>query len=198
MKRYTIFSLLIAVFSLTLIQDCTLKRIDLPCVLIDSLSPSGATFDEIVSVKGKNFLPGAPQLYKVKIGDIILPVFDIPDANTLRFKVPKGKGGLVSVLVEMNGSFNCNSAAKELTYYYKVPMVSKFMDGFNLPAGLDVDNAGNVYAGEWWSYRIRVIRPSTDFSRMGQIIKVYGKEGIDCLNNTIADAQNATYALLSI
>jgi len=194
MKKQNLLSLLIIAIGMALIQSCQLKRIDPPCPTVSSISPEAARFDETVTIHGDNFLTGIPELYQISIGDKTVPTgnIEVPDANTLRFKVPKGIGS-GPVTVTLNGLPNCNSIPKIFTYYYTATMVSKLMDGLNSPAGLDVDTTGNVVVADRNNRLIKVIKPATDPSGMGQIIKIHGNGSNDC-NPTPVSSENASFS----
>jgi hypothetical protein len=171
-KQFGLFSLSLMSAAIGIIQSCTkLERIDPPCPTIDSLSPNGAKLDATVSIKGKNFIPNAPLIYKINIGDTTITPLAAPDENTLQFKVPQGKTGVVTVTLQ--GSSNCTSNGKEFTYYYTGQTVDLFagtvavsnctspeQDCFSSPAGIDLDNEGDLIVADKLNQVIRVLAPS--------------------------------------
>jgi len=185
----------IIAFGIAMILNCHLDRIDPPCPTVDSLSPTAAQFGQIVSIKGDNFQTGLPQLYTVKIGDITLSAndsIDVPDVNTLRFKVPKGISS-GPVRISLSGSFNCNTIQPYFTYYYTATMVTKFIGELNSPSGLNLDFAENVVVADRFKNLIKVIKPNADPSVVGELIKTHGNGTAGCNNNTIFDSKDASF-----
>jgi hypothetical protein len=174
MKALPLFCLLIFATGTTLIQSCKkLERIDPPCPTLMAITPAGAHVGDIVSIIGKNFLPGLPELYKVKIGDSTLSANDVivPDADTLRFKVPSGIQNW-DITVSVVGGTVCNTQTLELIHYHKATGVSQLAGGLSSPAGLDLDRDGNVVVAEYTNHQIKVIATAT-----GEIKKTYGRAG---------------------
>jgi hypothetical protein len=177
MKKVQLFWLLIVATGTTIIQSCQkLKRIEPPCPILDSITPIGAHFGDTVSINGTNFLPNLPELYKVKIGDSTLSpddIIDVPNANTLRFKVPSGIQNW-RITVSVVGGTVCNTTQTlNLIHYYKAKMVSQLAGGFNLedsPAGLDLDKDGNLIVADYEHNQIKFIDPTPN-------IETYGKQG---------------------
>ncbi|MEQ1747263.1 MAG: hypothetical protein ABMA02_17665 [Saprospiraceae bacterium] len=130
-----------------------------PCPEIVSFSPSGAAYDSVVTVKGLNFNPEAPEIYLVRIGTTEVPAANIsvPDEETLLITVPKGIGG-GRISVEVTTTEGCvEESGKEFVYKFTVASVSLFAGTpddtdcatcFKSPRGMDVDDSGNIYVAD--------------------------------------------------
>lgn len=149
------------IFALMLAACWTLDREEPPCMTITGFAPSGAPYDSLVTVTGTNFCPGAPQLHEIRIGNTLVPtenITEVPDAQTLRFKVPKGIGnGRISVALRTAPLCDPVLSAGEFVYYYTVKSASSFAGTFNDPScatclsnpqGLDVNANGEVYVAD--------------------------------------------------
>ncbi len=161
---------------------------------------SAARLGDTVTIKGSNFIVGAPGLHEVHIGDVIVPVIDVADAGTLRFKVPKGTGGQVTVKV--NGASNCNPSTLVLTYYYTVTTVDLFAgtpminncvnvtdNCLSYPTGIDIDGEENLIVADRLNSVIRKISSS------GAITATYGKFKVaGCNATTVPIAGNASFS----
>jgi len=192
-KRFQLFKILFAATCIALISGCKLERIDPPCPTIIMIEPAGAHSGDIVAIKGTNFLPGVPQLYRVKIGDSTLSgndIIDVPDSNTLRFKVPVGIGnGRISV--SLAGETICSTTqAIDFTYYYRGTMVSKLTGEVYSPRGIDLDNVGNLVVADLGHNQIKVIDTST-----GEIIKIHGKGGQGGCDSNYISTEKASFSL---
>lgn len=153
---------------ITVMYSCNLKRIDLPCPEITALVPAAARVNDTVTIQGKGFVSGSPNLYRLQIGDKTVPILDVPDGQKMIFIVPSGVGdGQVSVTVVQT---SCNEVAPTpFTYRLRVKQVSVLThDGLNKPAGLDIDQEGNVIVADRGNNRIKQI------SREGEISPVAG------------------------
>jgi sugar lactone lactonase YvrE len=172
MRKQKIFTFLVGVVCVTFIQSC-LKRIDRPCPSITSINPTAAGFDDTVVIKGTNFIVGSPSLYTIHIGNKTVPVIDVKDANTMRFKVPIGLGdGPVSISV--SGTDCSNGNTLNFIYHIKVTDIHLFTaSGFSLPAGMAIDGDGNLVVADRNNQVIkRVTIPA------GGISLIAGKPGI--------------------
>jgi sugar lactone lactonase YvrE len=151
---------LAAVFSFQRCQVLwTPEFVEVPCPEIDSFSPSGAPYDSVVTVKGRNFCAGAPEFHLVRIGATEVPTANIsvPDDQTLLITVPKGIGcGRISV--EVKTADGCVAESAE-TFLYKFTVASVALFAgtaddptcatcFSSPRGMGVDGNGNVYVAD--------------------------------------------------
>jgi hypothetical protein len=191
------FSVLLTAAIIALLTPSCLKRIDPLCPTIDSLNPSAARFDDIVSIKGKDFVPNTPSIYKINIGDTTISAFGVPDENTLQFKVPRGKSGQVTV--SLQGSSKCTSNAKEFTYYYKGTRVELFagtpgcnagINCLNLPMGIDLDQTkSNLIVADYYNSVVR------KFSLSSSASATFGQFGVTPLCNSypVTNASSAYF-----
>ncbi len=151
---------LAAVFSFQRCQVLwTPEFVEVPCPEIISFSPSGAPFDSVVTVTGRNFCAGAPEFHIVRIGAVEVPTANIsvPDDETLLITVPKGIGcGRISVEVKTADGCVAESA-ETFVYKFTVASVALFAGTaddptcatcFSSPRGMGVDGNGNVYVAD--------------------------------------------------
>ena len=114
--------------SIFILQSCWNVKFDYtPCPILTGLTPDGAPFDSTVTIKGSGFIKGKTHLYTVSIAGVTLPkenILDVPDENSLVFKVPKGaRSGTLTVSVK-DGAPDCQSTnSLAFTYYYTATRV---------------------------------------------------------------------------
>ncbi len=153
----------------------TPERIEAPCPVVTTLSLPGAPFDSLITVTGENFLAMCPELHAVKIGGVSIPpenIIEVPDAQTLRFKVPRGcSTGLVSVSLTNAPECSADIDGPIFTYYYTATLVTKFYgnpppigcnnngnDCLNFPIGIDLDHEGSLWVADFNNHFVRKIR----------------------------------------
>jgi hypothetical protein len=173
----------------------TKDRIDPPCPEVTVISPTAAPFGAVVTIRGTEFIANTPTLYEVRIGNVLVDSLEIPDGNSMTFKVPKGIGsGAVSV--QLVGA--CDAAIKPaFTYLLTATNVSKFAGTFgqigsaacpgclNTPSGIEVDGAGNVWVADKYNQVVRQISPSGNLSTIGAF-KQPGCENVAVPSGTTA------------
>lgn len=158
-----------------------LEPINPACITIKSIKPASAHYGEIVEIKGDNFVPGHPQLYKIYIAGKLISdsyIVDVPDSGTLRFKIPDGIGG-GKLSVSRTGAVPCNSR-DSIEFIYKLTIINTkvfFQDNANplTPSGLDVDQRGNIVFADELHNQIK------KFGSNGQILWTAGKQDISCI-----------------
>lgn len=158
----------------------TKERIDPPCPEVSVIAPTAASFGTKVTIRGSLFQANIPGLYEVRIGNELVDSLEIPDENTMTFRVPKGiESGAVTV--HLKGA--CDAKVKPaFTYLLTATNVVRFAGMFgqvgsvacpsclNTPSGIEVDGAGNVWVADKLNHVVRRYNkdnPSGDFSLIG-------------------------------
>lgn len=191
MKKLKIFSLIIFATGTVFFQSCMkLKTIVPACPTIISLSPNSAHSGEKIEIIGENFEPGHPELYKISIAGNLIhdnDIIDVPNSNTLRFKVTEGIGsGKLSVLRVRSDT--CSSNSMEFTY--KITIIGKkdLIDtDLSGPTGMDVDTIGNIILADKFHNQIK------KFTTDGTIIWTAGNGYADTLDNNKDSAVSFFY-----
>ena len=103
------------------IEGLKYVRNDRNCPIVSGISHEGAPFDTIVTLTGDHFYSRNAADYEILIGGTAISqesIVDVPDENTLRFKVPKGcpSGNLQVRLVEVVCNDESGSGV-DFTYY---------------------------------------------------------------------------------
>lgn len=174
------------VTSLLCAQCWTLERVDPPCLEITGFLPSGAPFDGIVTIEGKNFSAGSPELHEIFIGQTPIPdenIIEVPDAQTIRFKVPKGiANGKISVALKNAPTCEFVSSSDTFIYYYTTKTVNIIAgqlndtnceDCLNTPMGLEIRPDGDVYVADRNHNAIQQIKMTQNGS---QLIRIAGRK----------------------
>jgi DNA-binding beta-propeller fold protein YncE len=166
-------------------QCWTLERIDPPCLEITGFTPSGAPFDSIVTVEGKNFSAGSPELHEIFVGQTRIPdenIIDVPDAQTIRFKVPKGIAN-GKIMIALKTAPTCEDVLSDATFiYYYTATTANIIAGqlnntncsdcLNTPMGLEIKPDGDVYVADRNHHAIQQIKMTQNGS---QLIKIAGR-----------------------
>lgn len=203
-RQFGLFSFSLFLMAIIIFQSCTkLERIDPTCPTIGSLNPDAARVDDIVTITGNDFVVGKPGLYTVTIDGTTVPVTEVPDANTMKFKVPLGKSGPLKVNLTI--SPHCSSNTLNFTYHYTPLRVEKLTgtpmstscpnvsaNCLASPIGIDLDNQGNLIVADKDNFVIRKINVST-----GAIEASYGTFKPMTLNCDAATIPNSTTATLN-
>lgn len=141
------------------IEGLKYVRNDRNCPIVSGISHEGAPFDTIVTLTGDHFYSRNAADYEILIGGTAISqesIVDVPDENTLRFKVPKGcpSGNLQVRLVEVVCNDESGSGV-DFTYYYTATEVTTLIDASNCggnclakPLGIDIDKGGNLWVAD--------------------------------------------------
>lgn len=183
MKKLTSLCLLVVALSTVFMQSCKLERVEPQCPQVDSISPKAGHFDDLILVKGKNFIVNSPQLYSVSIGGKSVSQFEVLNANTVRFKVPKGIGS-GAVNVSLAGGTGCTANAINFIYKLTVTEIKPIViTGLKRPAGMDVDASGNVIVADRDNNNIKLVTPIGSMS----VIAGLSNNSFGKLNNDAGD-----------
>jgi len=192
----------LSLFAALLCQQCVLwdpKTIEVPCPKITGFAPKGGAFGEAITVTGEGFCPGRPDLHIVKIGNNTIVPDDsvtVVDAQTLRFKVPKGaENGAISVTLQTAES--CPAVSGEVFTYYYTATVSTFAGQtpgtLSGPMGLDIDSKKNI----WVADQNQLSNPKINFIRKigpdGNVIRSIGGGNIGCTNNPVSSIEPISF-----
>jgi DNA-binding beta-propeller fold protein YncE len=136
------------------VQWDDLPRLDPPCPCVQRISPTGAAFDELITVTGSNFELANLDQFSLQVGGSEVEILNILDENTLTFRVPKGA---TSGAVEVNRA-GCKledlPCEADFTYYFTATATSVFAgivgenSIFNSPRGIDIDAQGNLIVAD--------------------------------------------------
>ncbi|MFN0173764.1 MAG: IPT/TIG domain-containing protein [Saprospiraceae bacterium] len=133
-----------------------LPKFNPDCPVVESLSHTGAPFDTIVTVFGSGFDANSQHQFTLTINGIEVPILDMKDSTSLRFRVPKGlESGVVKVGRE--GSECETGTSMVFSYEYTEVSTAVFATQLNKPIGLDVDDNGNVFVADRNAHNIKMI-----------------------------------------
>jgi hypothetical protein len=181
------FSLPLLLSSLLLhLCACTwnLERCDPPCPVIEDIDPEGAKAGDQLTLLVSGLQP-LPALYELWIGNQLIPASYVSmlRADSVVCTIPAlPEGGIVSLRLRKDLYENqCTERSEKtftLTYYYTVdsniiftgtPGETDCPDCLNRPAGLALDNKGNLWIADRFHNQIR----KTDIR--GNIIQTFGR-----------------------
>ncbi len=172
-----------------------LPRVNPECPAVDSLSPSGAPFDAIVTVYGTGYDAKNIDQFTLIVNGEVVPIKDMQDSTSLRFQVTRE---MSSGEIKVSRGGNACGASKQFIYYYTVmasPTVFAGVEGdFNCsdclfgPGGMDVDQNGNVYIADKEHHVIQRITPN------GEMAIIAGQKNINDYDDNPFIGLGATFA----
>lgn len=172
---------------------------DVPCPTITDFAPKGGAFGEVITITGGDFCPGRADLHIVKIGNSTIVPDDsvtVVDAQTLRFKVPKGaENGPISVTLKT--AEGCPAVSGEVFTYYYTATVSTFAGQtpgtLSGPMGLDIDSKKIIWVADQNQFSNPKINLIRKIGPDGNVIGSIGGGNIGCTNNPVSSIEPVSF-----